>query len=79
LRYLGAEKIKLSANSRGRLGHVQFEKHSQWTHIFIEIKATRTNRSSISVSRWRKLLESDVDKLIAMLIKVSCSPSILRA
>jgi translation initiation factor IF-1 len=61
LAILDTQKIKLSVSSRGRFGHIQFE---EGDHIFIELKATRTNRSRIrSIPAWKTLLAADVEKL----------------
>ena len=44
--------VHLGINSKGRFGHIQL---SEGDHIFIEIKASRTNRSSItSRNQWIK-------------------------
>jgi len=61
LAILDTNKIKISVNSRGRFGHIQFE---DGNHIYIELKATRTNRSRVrSVPAWKALLAADVEKL----------------
>jgi hypothetical protein len=61
LAILDTSKIIFSVNSQGRFGHIQFE---EGDHIYIELKATRTNRSSTrSIPAWKALLAADVEKL----------------
>lgn len=61
LAILDLEKAKFAVNSKGRNAYIQIE---EGNHIFIELKASRTNRSSItSKNRWYKLILSDIEKL----------------
>lgn len=61
LAVLEIENIRFAVNSRGRNPGFQVE---EGNHIFIEIKASRTNRSNISSkNRWYKLIASDIEKL----------------
>lgn len=54
--------VHISINSKGRFGHIQL---SEGNHIFIEVKVSRTNRSSItSKNQWIKVIEKDLEKLI---------------
>ena len=50
-----------AVNSKGRNPGIRI---NNGNHIFIEIKASRTSRSSItSKSKWNKLILSDIEKL----------------
>jgi hypothetical protein len=61
LAILDLKKVTFAVNSRGRYGHIQLQRGK---HIFIEIKASRTNRSYISSrKRWVGQLASDINKL----------------
>lgn len=61
LAILDLNNIKFAMNSRGKYGHIQLEKGE---HVFIEIKSSRTNRSSISSKHeWKKLILKDIEKL----------------
>jgi hypothetical protein len=61
LAILDLSHVRFAINSRGKFGHIQLE---EGEHIFIEIKASRTNRSSISSkSIWQNLILSDIAKL----------------
>ena len=61
LAVLDLEKTVFAVNSKGRNPGIRVEKGN---HIFIEIKASRTSRSSItSKNRWYKLILSDIEKL----------------
>lgn len=61
LAVLDLEKTVFAVNSKGRNPGIRVEKGN---HIFIEIKASRTNRSSItSKNRWYELILSDIEKL----------------
>lgn len=61
LAILNIENTKFAFNSKGKFGYVQLEGGN---HVFIEIKTSRTSRSSIpSVPKWKKLIEDDIDKL----------------
>lgn len=61
LALLDMAHVRLALNSRGRFGHIQLEKGN---HVFIEIKASRTNRSRIRSRRaWKNLILSDIKKL----------------
>lgn len=63
LAILDLDKVRMAINSKGRFGHIQLEPGQ---HVFIEIKASRTNRSSVSSrSRWIRLILADVEKLRA--------------
>lgn len=58
---LDPNAVSLSINSKGRFGHIQL---SDGKHIFIEIKASRTNRSSTnSRNKWSELIYKDLEKL----------------
>lgn len=61
LAVLDLEHVRFAINSRGNFGYVQLE---QGDHIFIEIKASRTNRSTItSKTSWMNLILLDIEKL----------------
>lgn len=61
LAVLDLDNVRFAVNSKGRYGHIQLQKGN---HIFIEIKASRTNRSCISSkNRWFKSILSDIKKL----------------
>lgn len=61
LAILDLENVRFAMNSRGRFGYIQVLEGS---HVFIEIKASRTNRSNISSKNvWFKLILSDIEKL----------------
>jgi len=61
LAILDLEHVRLAINSKYHFGHIQLE---DGNHIFIEIKCSRTNRSSItSRNRWVGLIRKDVNKL----------------
>ena len=61
LAIINLSNTRFAFNSKGRFGHVQFD---DGNHVFIEIKATRTNRSAItSKHRWKKLIRADIEKL----------------
>ncbi len=61
LAVLELESIRFAVNSKGRNPGFQVE---EGNHIFIEIKASRTNRSNIfSKNRWYSLIASDIEKL----------------
>lgn len=63
LAILDLDKVRMAINSKGRFGHIQLEPGQ---HVFIEIKASRTNRSAVSSrSRWMRLILADVEKLRA--------------
>lgn len=58
---LDLENVKFGINSKGKFGYVQLEPGQ---HIFIEIKASRTNRSEVtSRNQWIKLIANDFEKL----------------
>lgn len=53
--------VTMSVNSRGRFGHIQLQ---DGYHIFIEVKASRSNRSQVtSKTAWIKSIRSDIVKL----------------
>lgn len=61
LAILDLEKIVFAVNSKGRNPGIRVE---EGKHIFIEIKASRTSRSSItSKNKWYKLILTDIEKL----------------
>lgn len=61
LAILDLDKVNFAVNSKGRNPGIRV---SEGNHIFIEIKASRTSRSSItSKHRWENLILSDVKKL----------------
>lgn len=61
LAILDLNNIVFAVNSKGHFGYIQIEPGD---HIFIEIKSSRTNRSSISSSkRWLNLIKDDIKKL----------------
>ncbi len=61
LAVLDLEKTVFAVNSKGHNPGIRVEKGN---HIFIEIKASRTSRSSItSKNRWHKLILADIKKL----------------
>ena len=61
LTVLDLAHVRFAMNSRGKFGHIQLE---QGDHVFIEIKASRTNRSSItSRNSWVKSITHDIDKM----------------
>ena len=61
LAILDLDNVTTSVNSRGRFSHVQLQGGD---HVFIEIKASRTNRSQItSKPTWIKSIRSDIVKL----------------
>jgi hypothetical protein len=61
LAVLDLEKTVFAVNSKGRNPGIRVE---EGNHIFIEIKASRTSRSSItSKNRWYELILSDIEKL----------------
>ncbi len=61
LAVLDLAHVRFAMNSRGRFGHIQLERGDQ---VFIEIKASRTNRSSItSRNSWIRSIERDIDNL----------------
>lgn len=61
LAILDLDNVRFAMNSRGRFGHIQVQEGS---HVFIELKASRTNRSNISSKNvWLKLILSDIEKL----------------
>ncbi|TSA09790.1 MAG: hypothetical protein D4R73_06340 [Deltaproteobacteria bacterium] len=61
LAILDLDNVTVSVNSRGRFGHLQLQ---DGDHVFIEIKASRTNRSQItSKPAWVKSIRSDIVKL----------------
>ena len=63
LAILDLDNVRMGINSKGRFGHIQIE---PGRHVFIEIKASRTNRSSISSrNRWVQLISADINKLRA--------------
>ena len=63
LAILDLSHVRFAMNSRGRFGHIQLEPGG---HVFIEIKASRTNRSSItSKNSWIQSIERDIDNLNA--------------
>lgn len=58
---LDPNAVYLSINSKGRFGHIQL---ADGQHIFIEIKVSRTNRSSVtSRNKWLESINKDLDKL----------------
>lgn len=58
---LDSENLSFGMNSKGCNGGIRIHKGN---HIFIEIKASRTNRSSITSKRtWMKSITNDIDKL----------------
>ena len=58
---LDPNAVFLGINSKGRFGYIQL---SDGQHIFIEIKASRTNRSSVtSRNKWSELIYKDLEKL----------------
>lgn len=58
---LDLDSIRFAMNSQGNFGYIQLE---DGNHIFIEIKASRTNRSNISSKKkWYDLIASDIKKL----------------
>ena len=60
---LDLSKVRVGINSKGRFGYVQLEPGE---HIFIEIKASRTNRSSVgSKNQWIQLIREDIERLSA--------------
>ena len=73
LAILDTNKIKISVNSRGRFGHIQFE---EGNHIFIELKATRTNRSSVRSFSMECLIGGRCEKTQS--IHASMLPPVLR-
>lgn len=61
LAVLDLEGTEFAMNSKGRNPGIRIK---EGNHIFIEIKASRTIRSSItSKNRWTKLISSDIEKL----------------
>lgn len=61
LAVLDLAHVRFAMNSRGRFGYVQLE---EGNHVFIEMKASRTNRSQIrSKNRWINLIVLDIKKL----------------
>jgi len=61
LAILDLDNVRFAMNSRGRFGHIQVQEGS---HVFIEIKASRTNRSNISSRNvWLNLILADIEKL----------------
>jgi hypothetical protein len=53
--------VTMSVNSRGRFGHIQLRDGG---HVFIEVKASRSNRSQVtSKPAWVKSIRSDIIKL----------------
>ncbi len=59
---LDIKNTRLAVNSRGKFGHIQLEESGK--HIFIEIKCSRTNRSSITSKKtWIGLLKKNMYKL----------------
>lgn len=61
LAVLDLNNVTFAINSKGRFGHIQIESGK---HIFIEIKCSRTNRSSItSRQKWFSLITGDIKKL----------------
>ena len=61
LAVLDLEKIVFAVNSKGHNPGIRIE---EGNHIFIEIKASRTSRSSItSKKQWQKLILADIEKL----------------
>lgn len=61
LAILDLEAVRLAFNSRGRFGHLQLQTGE---HIFIELKASRTNRSGISSKHfWARRIKADLEKL----------------
>lgn len=62
LALLDLKKVRMAFNSRRRFGYLQPEESRK--HVFIEIKSSRTNRSSVSSKhRWVQLVMSDIRKL----------------
>ncbi len=60
LSVLDLKNVRFAVNSKGRYGHIQLQKGN---HIFIEIKASRTNRSYISSkNKWFEAILSDIKK-----------------
>ena len=60
LAVLDLAHVRFAMNSLGRFGHVQME---DGDHVFVEIKASRTNRSAITCSgTWTQLIKSDIEK-----------------
>jgi hypothetical protein len=58
---LDLAKVKMYVNLRGRFGHMQLEPGH---HVFIEVKASRSNRSNFtSKTAWLKSIHSDIAKL----------------
>ena len=61
LAVLDLDNVTFAVNSKGNFGHIQLRAGN---HVVIEIKASRTNRSSItSKPQWSRLLTSDIFKL----------------
>jgi hypothetical protein len=61
LAVLDLENVRFAVNSKGRYGYIQLQKGN---HVFIEIKASRTNRSNIpSKNKWFESVLSDIKKL----------------
>lgn len=61
LAILDLDSTIFAVNSKGRNPGIEIV---DGNHIFIEIKASRTSRSSISSkNRWKKLILSDIEKL----------------
>ncbi len=61
LAVLDLKKIFFAINSKGRNPGFRIE---EGNHIFVEIKASRTNRSAVtSKNTWYKLILSDIEKL----------------
>jgi len=63
LAVLDLDKVRMAINSKGRFGHIQLD---PGRHVFIEIKASRTNRRNISSkNHWINLILADIKKLHA--------------
>lgn len=61
LAVLDLARVAMHVNSRGRFGHIQLQPGG---HVFVEIKASRSNRSQVtSKPAWFKSIHSDIVKL----------------
>jgi hypothetical protein len=60
LAILDLRATRFAFSSKGHFGYAQLQPGS---HAFIEIKVSRTHRSSIGKARWLRLLRADLDKL----------------
>ncbi len=63
LAVLDLTHVTVSIDPKGRFSHFQLvEDGEKGEHVFIEVKASRTNRGQLGRKRWRSLIEKDIAK-----------------